>query len=304
MCNCTGTGNSCGCSVITGRRGRRGEQGVPGTPGTGAQVLYGDGPPSTNPSPVAAYALYEDTATDGHWWIWTPGSPGSWTDTGVLVSGVNGVDGRNAYTVVVAAPAIPAAQGWIVVTVPDATNPATAPDGGNAWMTPGQVVFVETAGYFGVVQYVSDTQVLLINLRDDTTGAYLSNAVSGPLIAGSAIVPGGIQGPAGIPVEYTTGAPDPTVAPSGGASGSYVQSGAGGTYWYYNGATAGPWTDTGISVTGPAGATGATGAAGHSPAVTHVTSIPVGAGTTGDIRLYQPPGNDGFTTFYYVLAGT
>lgn len=182
---------------------------------------------------------------------------------------------------------------------------ATVAAGENAWMTPGQVVYIQTAGYFQVLNLVGTTQVALINLRNNTTGAYASNAVSGPLVVGSEISPGGIQGPAGIAVEFTSGAPDPTVAPTGGASGFYVQSGAGGTYWYYNGTSGGPWTDTSISVTGPAGATGAAGANGHTPVVTTVTSNPTGAGgAAGDIRWYQPSNNNGYVTIYYNLAGT
>lgn len=179
---------------------------------------------------------------------------------------------------------------------------ATVAAGENAWMTPGQVVYIQTAGYFQVLNLVGTTQVALLNLRNDTTGAYASNAVSGPLVVGSEISPGGIQGPVGPTVEITFGSAAPTVAPAGGASGFYIRTG--GNYYVYP-APSGPWTDTGASVTGPAGATGATGAAGHSPVVTTVSSNPTGAGgAAGDIRLYQPPNNNGFTTFYYNLAGT
>lgn len=289
MCNCSSS--SCGCSTVSGRRGPRGLRGPAGVAGTGAQVLSGDGPPTADPTPVTAYTLYEDTATGGHWWVWTPGTPGSWADTGAPVSGADGTDGLNAFSLTTEATSIPAAGGWMLATVAA---------GENAWMTPGQVVYIQTAGYFQVLNLVGSTQVGLINLRNNTTGAYASNAVSGPLIVGSEISPGGLQGPAGIPVEFTSGAPDPTVAPTGGASGFYVQSGTGGTYWYYNGITAGPWTDTGISVTGPAGATGATGAAGYSPVTTTGTGAPSG-GNNGDIYFRQQ--NPGLLQVYTKAAG-
>ncbi len=293
MCSGGCSSSACpGCSTVRGQRGPRGLQGPAGADGTVAQVLYGDGAPSTAPDPVTAYALYEDTATDGHWWIWTPGTPGAWTDTGARVSGADGADGRNAYTVTTAATAIPAAGGFMLITVAA---------GENAWAVPGQVVYIQTAGYFRVLNLVGTTQVALLNLRNNTTGAYASNAVSGPLVVGSEISPGGIQGPVGPTVEITFGSAAPTVAPAGGASGFYIRTG--GNYYVYP-APSGPWTDTGASVTGPAGATGATGAAGHSPVVTTVSSNPTGAGgAAGDIRLYQPPNNNGFTTFYYNLAG-
>ena len=65
------------------------------------------------------------------------------------------------------------------------------------------------------------------------------------------------------------------------------------------------WNDTGISVTGPAGADGAPGPDGHTPVVTYVTSSPTApGGAAGDIRLYQPPGNNGIVTFYFNTSGT
>lgn len=188
----------------------------------------------------------------------------------------------------------------MLVKMADATDPLTAPDGGNAWMVAGQVVFVETAGYFQVLNPVGTTQALLINLRT-TAGAYQSNAISGPLVVGSAIVPAGIQGPAGLSISVTSGSLAPSVD-LGQEPGLYLRTGGNYYIWDIGGQS---WTDTGISVTGPAGATGATGAAGHSPAVTTVTSNPTGAGgAAGDIRLYQPLTNSGITTFYYNLAGT
>jgi hypothetical protein len=188
----------------------------------------------------------------------------------------------------------------MLITVPDSTDPLTAPDGGISWMVPGNIVFVETAGFFQYLNPVGTDQAALLNLRNDGTGEYLSNAVSGTLAIGSAVVPGGLQGPAGLPVAFSSGAPDPTVAPSGGASGAYIQSGTGGTYWYYNGTTTGPWTDTGISVTGPAGPTGASGANGHTPVLTMTALAPSG-GVVGDWHIQQV--NGGKWQVYYNNGG-
>ncbi len=277
---------------MKGQRGPRGLQGPAGVAGTSAQVIPGSGAPTVDPNPVTAYALYEDTAVDGHWWIWTPGTPGAWADTGARVSGANGADGLNAFTVTTAATTITPAGGFMLVTVPP---------GENALATPGQVVYIQTAGYFGVLNLVGTTQIALINLRNDTTGAYSSNAVSGTLVVGSQISPAGIQGPFGLSISVTSGSGVP-VTDLNQQPGLYLRSGGNYYIWNIGGQS---WTDTGISVTGPAGATGATGAAGHTPVVTTVTSNPTAAGgAAGDIRWYQPVGNNGFTTIYYNLAGT
>ena len=285
MCNCSSS--SCGCSTVSGRRGPRGLAGPAGVAGTSAQVLSGDGAPTVDPTPVTAYALYEDTATGGHWWIWTPGTPGSWADTGAPVSGADGTDGLNAFSLTTAATTIPAAGGFMLATVAA---------GENTWMVPGQVVYVQTAGYFQVLNLVGTTQVALINLRNNTTGAYASNAVSGPLVVGSEISPGGLQGPAGLSISVTSG----SGAPSGDLDqepGLYLRTGGNYYLWDIGGQS---WTDTGISVTGPAGATGATGAAGYSPVTTTGTGAPAG-GNNGDIYFRQQ--NPGLLQVYTKAAG-
>ncbi len=298
MCNCTG--NSCGCSTVSGRRGRPGETGpagpagADGADGQNAQVLSDFGAPTTTlpagPTPATAFAVYYDETPGGNVWEWD-GS--SWTDTGIPISGKNA---------------------WTLSTSPE---PTIGADGAvfslnvqnTSWMGTGQLVHITSAGlvdlgYYTVFTVVSPTQVFLRNPRVAATGEYPDNANGSVVTVGSKVSPGGIQGPAGIPVEFTTGAPDPTVAPGGNASGFYVQSGTGGTYWYYNGASAGPWTDTTISVIGPTGPAGADGAAGHTPVITYVTASPTTpGGASGDIRLYQPPSNSGTTTFYFNTSG-
>jgi len=276
MCNCSTS--SCGCATVKGRRGQRGLDGDTGPAGTGAQVLSGDGPPSVDPTPVTAYALYQDTATGGHWWQWTPGSPGAWTDTGDLVSGADGADGANAWTLTQSTePTIGADGGVFAVNVAD-----------TSWMGTGQLLHITNAanvdlGYFEAFTIVSPTQVFLRNPRDAAAGEYLDNANGSVVTIGSKVSPGGIQGPAGLPMVTSFGAPDPTVAPAGGASGWYVQSGTGGTYWYYNGPS-GPWTDTLQPVIGPTGPTGPAGTNGTTPVITRSTSSPSG-GANGDLHF-------------------
>lgn len=303
MCNCNST--PCGCTTVKGQRGPRGLQGVPGIAGENAQVSFGDGPPTTPPDPVTADGIYLDQATDGHYWTWTDGA--TWVDTGIPLSGGDGTDGRSAFTVTTVGQPIPGDGGFLLLTVVDATDPLTAPDGGNLWPNPGEVIHVENAGYYQFLNPVGSTQMALLNLRDAGTGAYLTNAVADPsptaIPSGSKVSPGGLQGPPGPTIEVTSGAPAPTVAPTDGASGLYLRTG--GHYYTYDGRAGGPWVDTGIDVTGPAGAAGAAGANGHTPLITSVSSNPTGAGgASGDIRLYQPPGNDGIVTFYYNTSGT
>jgi len=289
MCNCSTS--SCGCATVKGRRGQRGLDGATGPAGTGAQVLSGDGPPSVDPTPVTAYALYQDTATGGHWWQWTPGSPGAWTDTGDLVSGADGADGANAWTLTPTPspePVIPTDGGVFSLTVQDTT-----------WMGTGQLVHITNfanvgLGYYEVFTLVSATQVFLRNPRDAGAGEYLDNSdgtAAFTVTNGSKVSPGGIQGPAGLPMVTSFGAPDPTVAPAGGASGWYVQSGTGGTYWYYNGPS-GPWTDTLQPVIGPTGLTGPAGTNGTTPVITRSTLAPnVGSGANGDLHFqFANPG--------------
>jgi len=293
MCDCSST--SCGCPTVKGRRGARGLQGPPGGAGTAAQVLQGDGPPSVDPTPATAYALYQDTATGGLWWEWTPGSPGAWT-SGAPVSGVDGVDGLNAFTLTAnTSPVIPGDGGILTLNVVD-----------TSWMGLGQMLYLADNtggtdfGYFQVFQVVSPTQVFVTNVRDAATGAYPDNANGVQIPVGSRVSPGGIQGPVGLPMVTSSGALAPTADPAGGASGWYVQSGTGGTYWYFN-APAGPWTDTGIDVIGPAGATGAAGANGYSPVTTTGTAVPAG-GANGDVYFRQV--NAGLIQVYTRPAGT
>jgi len=266
------------------RRGPKGDDGAQGIPGVNAQVSQGDGPPSAPPTDADGYALYLDEATDGNYWIWTPGAPsGAWTDTGIQVSGTDGVAGENAFTLTTAPFVMPAATGNGSVVVNFAST---------AWMVDatmsliGQTIFIEGAGYFRLAGMISATQAIIINRRNDTTDTYQENADPGDVIvSGSRVSPGGIQGPAGPTTSITSGAGVP-VTDLNDTPGLYVRSGGNYYIWDISGQA---WTDTGIAVTGPAGATGSTGSAGYSPVTTTGTGAPSG-GTNGDIYFRQVNG--------------
>ena len=76
----------------------------------------------------------------------------------IIPSGVNGVDGINAFNFTTASFTMPAVSSNVVVNV-KATNPFK-----NSWFAVGQIVFIETAGYFKVVSLTGSNQVTLKNL--------------------------------------------------------------------------------------------------------------------------------------------
>ena len=252
MCNCTSS--PCGCSTVSGRRGARGLQGPAGATGAPAQVLYGDGLPTTTlpsgPTPPTSYANYYDQSTDGHVWGW---DLTQWNDIGPYQGSI-GSDGVNAYTFTTAAFTVPGDLGVVTVSVLDAS-----------WIVnPGQILYIEGTGYYQAFGVVSPTQIFARNLRNDATGAYATNTNTGTVALGAKISPAGLQGPEG---------PEGPEGPQGPQ--------------------------------GDPGADGADGVDGHTPLVSYVTSNPTGAGgASGDIRLYQPPNNDGIVTFYYNVSGT
>lgn len=283
------------CLTVKGLRGPRGLQGPPGGAGTASQVLQGDGPPASDPTPVTAYALYEDTADGGHWWIWTPGSPGAWADSGALVSGADGADGVNAFTTTIStSPVIPATPGAVfAVNVAD-----------TSWMSTGQMLHLAAAdttplGDYQLFTIVSLTQVFLKNLRDDSIGAYPNNANGSTITIGSKVSADGLQGPPGLPLVISSGALAPVAAPPGGASGLYIRNG--GNYYFFNGPS-GSWTNSTVPVTGPAGPTGPQGANGATgPIGPSGPTGPTGpAGPTGPIGPPGPSGGGGSGDFQAV----
>jgi hypothetical protein len=76
--------------------------------------------------------------------------------------------------------------------VAGSTNTASIPVSNSSWMTIGQVVFVQTAGYFTVASLPDATHAILTNL------GYPGNATNGTVIATSQnISPGGLIGSSG-----------------------------------------------------------------------------------------------------------
>jgi hypothetical protein len=76
----------------------------------------------------------------------------------IIPSGLNGVDGINAFNFTTASFSMPAVNSNVTVNV-KAINPFK-----NSWFAVGQVVFIETAGYFQVVSIAGSNQVTLENL--------------------------------------------------------------------------------------------------------------------------------------------
>lgn len=93
-----------------------------------------------------------------------------------------GGGGSGAFATVTAPFTMPAVGSNVLVLVTD-----------NTWMAPGEVIFIEGAGYVEVVSLAGTTGVTVKNL------GYTGNATPGTVIGiGEKVVPGGLQGPPGI----------------------------------------------------------------------------------------------------------
>ena len=108
----------------------------------------------------------------------------------IIPSGVNGVDGINAFNFTTASFTMPAVNSNVSVSV-KATNPFK-----NSWFAIGQIVFIQTAGYFQVVSLTGSNQVTLENLG--YSDANFTPAAPATTIASNVKVsPAGLQGQAG-----------------------------------------------------------------------------------------------------------
>jgi len=108
----------------------------------------------------------------------------------IIPSGLNGVDGINAFNFTTASFTMPAVNSNVTVNV-KATNPFK-----NSWFAVGQIVFIETAGYFQVVSITGSNQVALKNLG--YSDANFTPAAPATTIASNVKVsPAGLKGSTG-----------------------------------------------------------------------------------------------------------
>ena len=119
---------------------------------------------------------------DGEASVQVPGPTGA-----AGTNGTNGTAGVNAFTLSSGTFVMPAELANVTINVDDST-----------WMSDGQLLFIETAGWMEVQSQPSTTSVILKNMEDATTSTYTDNAAPTTVIADdSKISPGGLQGPTG-----------------------------------------------------------------------------------------------------------
>ena len=108
----------------------------------------------------------------------------------IIPSGVNGVDGINAFNFNTGSFPLPAVNSEFSLNV-KAINPFK-----NSWFAVGQIVFIETAGYFQVVSITGTNQVRLKNLGYSDTN-FTPPAQGTEIPVNSKISPAGLIGATG-----------------------------------------------------------------------------------------------------------
>lgn len=120
---------------------------------------------------------------DGEASVQVPGPTGA-----AGTNGTNGTNGVNAFSTL---------DGGF--TMPNELSNETVDVSDSTWMSDGQLLYIETAGWMEVQSQPSDTQVILKNLEVAASSLYTGNAAPGdPISDLSKVSPGGLQGPAGV----------------------------------------------------------------------------------------------------------
>ena len=115
-------------------------------------------------------------------------------------AGAAGTDGVDAFTTLTANFTMPSELATDTASVADST-----------WMSIGQVLYLQNAGWVRVTAKPTGTSVTLRNLEDTASGLYTENVAPATVVAsGSQLSPGGLQGPSGASGVSTLNSISPT----------------------------------------------------------------------------------------------